>query len=75
MNSRFNTILFLFALIILVSGCEEVAPTIYEGELFISYTRGTEGRYVVLAQNVPYPMQIGIPYPVDQDLNVALKVV
>jgi len=75
MNSRFNTIFFLFALTILVSGCGEVEPTIYEGDLFISYTQGTEGRYVVVAQSSPYPMQIGIPYPADQDLNVDLKVI
>lgn len=75
MNSRFNTILFFLALITLVGGCGEVEPTIYKGDLFISYTMGTEGRYVVLAQNVPYPMQIGIPFPADRDLNVALNVV
>lgn len=75
MNNRFNTILFFFALIILVSGCGEVEPKIYDGELFISYTNGNEGRYVVLTQNVPYPMEIGIPYPVDHDLDVALDVV
>jgi hypothetical protein len=75
MNSRFKPISFLFALIILVGGCGEVEPTIYVGDLFISYTEGTEGRYVVLAQNVPYPMQIGIPYPVERDLKVDLKVI
>jgi len=75
MNSRFNPILFLFVLIILVSGCGEVEPSIYDGDLFISYTEASEGRYVVLAQDVPYPMQIGIPFPVDYDLNVGLKII
>jgi len=74
MKSRFQPVLFLLTLIILISGCGEVEQTIYEGDLFISYTQGTEGRYVVLAQNIPYSMEIGIPYPMEEDLNVELKV-
>lgn len=75
MKSRFQNILHLFILALLVSSCGEVEPTIYDGDLFISYTQGTEGRYVVLAQNVPYSMQIGIPFPVEEDLKVGLRVV
>ncbi|MEN8158429.1 MAG: hypothetical protein ABFS10_15860, partial [Bacteroidota bacterium] len=64
----------LFVLALLFSGCGEIEPTIYDGDLFISYTGETEGRYVVLGQHIPYPMQIGIPYPVEEDLKVNLKV-
>jgi hypothetical protein len=65
----------LLLLAILLGSCGETEPTIYNGTLFISFTQGTEGRFVVQNQNVPYPMQVGIPYPVEQDLKVGLKVV
>jgi hypothetical protein len=74
MKTGFIKITFIFVAAFILSSCDEIEPTIYDGEVFISFTSGTEGRYVVLPQNAQYPMQIGIPYPVDQDLTVNLKV-
>jgi hypothetical protein len=65
--------LVVFAALIF-SGCGEVEPTIYHGDIFISYTADTTDHYTVLVSNAPYQLEIGIPYPVDEDLEVEIKV-
>jgi hypothetical protein len=65
----------LLIAVFLLNGCGETEKFIYNGDLFISFTGETEGNYTVLAQNAPYPMEVGIPFPVEEDLVIDLEVI
>lgn len=67
-------LLLITAPALLFRSCGEVEPVIYDGDLFVSFTTGTQGRYVVMEQSDPYLLQVGIPYPVDSDMEIGLKV-
>jgi len=54
-------------------GCGEVERTIYNGDLFISFTGDTADHYTVLANNAPYELEVGIPFPVEEDLEIGLE--
>jgi hypothetical protein len=75
MKNRSIRFILPAAAAILLNSCGDIEPIIYDGDVFISFTAGTEGRYTVTGNNPPYPIEVGIPYPVDEDLTVGLKVV
>lgn len=67
-------LLSLFAVVLLLNGCSEADPIIYDGPTFVSYTDGTVGNYFVQADNTPYPVTVGIPAPLGSDVSVNLNV-
>jgi hypothetical protein len=69
------TFIMLLPAVLLFRGCGEVEPTIYHGDIFISFTGDTVDHYTVMPSNAPYELEIGIPYPVDEDLEVGIEVV
>jgi hypothetical protein len=75
MRKIIYSFLILASSAVLFTACGDVEPIIYDGDPFVSYLSGTEGRYVVLSNNAPYSMEVGIPYPLDEDLEVGIKVV
>lgn len=75
MKMKIKYLVIVLALAILSGGCGENEPIIYDGDLFISYLDGNQGRYVVMAQGNPYELEVGIPYPAEEDLVVGIKVV
>jgi hypothetical protein len=67
-------LLSLFAVVLLLNGCNEADLIIYDGPTFVSYTDGTVGDYFVQADNTPYPIQVGIPSPLGSEVSVNLNV-
>ncbi len=67
--------IYLFSRSLLLNGCGDADPIIYEGDTFVSFTEGTEGDYFILTNNTPFPVQIGIPSPIASDLVVKVTVV
>lgn len=57
-----------------ITGCGDTDPIIYDGPVFVSFTEGTSGKYVMEVDNEPYLMHIGIPYPLEHDLVMDLDV-
>ena len=67
-------LLSLFAVALLLNGCSEEDPILYSGPTFVSFTDGILGDYFVQADNTPYPVQVGIPAPLDNALSVNINV-
>ena len=68
-------LLSLFAVVLLLNGCGEADPILYSGPTFVSFTDGVVGDYFVQADNTPYPIEVGIPAPVGNDVTVNLNVI
>ncbi len=64
----------IFAVVLLLNGCGEAEQIIYDGPTFVSFTDGVLGDYFVQADNTPYPIQVGIPSPVGNEVTVNLNV-
>jgi len=60
---------------VLLNGCGEADPIIYDGDPFVSFTDGTMGDYFVQSDNAPFEVQVGIPAPLNSDHTVDLTVV
>ena len=67
-------LLSIFAVVLLLNGCSEAEQIIYNGPTFVSYTDGVLGDYFVQEDNTPYPIQVGIPSPVGNEVTVNLNV-
>jgi hypothetical protein len=68
-------LLSIFAVVLLLNSCGEAEQIIYDGPTFVSYTDGVLGDYFVQADNTPYPIQVGIPSPLGNEVTVNLNVV
>ena len=68
-------LLSIFAVVLLLNGCGEADPILYDGPTFVSFTDGVVGDYFVQADNTPYPITVGIPAPASSDVTVNLNVV
>ena len=67
-------LLSIFAVVLLLNGCSEADPILYSGPTFVSYTDGILGDYFVQSDNTPYPVTVGIPAPVGNEVSVNLNV-
>jgi len=68
-------LLSIFAVVLMLNGCGEADPILYDGPAFVSFTDGVLGDYFVQSDNTPYPIQVGIPAPIGNDLSVDINVV
>jgi len=68
-------LLSLFAVVLLLNGCGEADPILYDGPTFVSFTDGVLGDYFVQADNTPYPITVGIPAPAASAVTVNVNVV
>lgn len=68
-------LLSLFAVVLLLNGCGEADPILYDGPTFVSFTDGVLGDYFVQSDNTPYPITVGIPAPQGSAITVNLNVV
>lgn len=66
-------LLSILAVAVLLNGCGEADPILYDGAVFVSYTDGTMGDYFVQADNAPYPITVGIPAPAGSDMTINLS--
>lgn len=60
--------------ILFLKSCGEAEPIIYDGPLFISFTDGTSGKYLVDDSNNTYNIQVGIPMLQQQDITAGLEI-
>ena len=60
--------------VILLNGCNEAEPIIYNGPLFISFTQGTSGKYMVDDNNSTYDIEVGIPLVQSIDVIAELEI-
>lgn len=65
-------LLSILAVAVLLNGCGEADPILYDGEAFVSYTDGTMGDYFVQSDNAPYAITVGIPAPAGSDMTITL---
>lgn len=69
-----QTSLIIFSLgCFLFISCGEPEPIIYNGPVFVSFTEDTTGKYILEADNEAYFTKIGIPYPLEYDLEIGLE--
>ncbi len=67
-------LLSIFAVVLMLNGCGEADPILYSGPTFVSFTDGILGDYFVQSDNTPFPIQVGIPAPVNADLTANIEV-
>jgi len=68
--------ILLMALSVLsLKSCGEAEPIIYDGPLFISFTEGTSGNYLVDDSNNTYAIQVGIPLVQQQNITAGLEII
>jgi len=65
-------LLSIFAVVLLLNGCGEADPILYDGPTFVSFSNGTSGNYPVESSNDPFLVQVGIPAPLGSDLTISL---
>jgi hypothetical protein len=61
--------------VIILNSCNEAEPIIYNGPLFISFTQGTSGKYLVDDNNSPYDIEVGIPIVQSTDVTANLEII
>jgi hypothetical protein len=61
--------------VIILNSCNEAERIIYDGPLFISFTQGTSGKYLVDDNNSPYDIEVGIPHVQSADVIADLEII
>lgn len=74
MKNIIKSFIIFAAAALVLNGCGEAEPIIYDGPVFVSFTDGTMADYFVQADNTPFPVQVGIPSPHGSDITIDLEV-
>lgn len=75
MKNIIKSFIIFAAVALVLNSCGDPEPIIYDGPLFVSFTGGTSGHYFVQEGNTPFPVQVGIPSPVANDVTVQIELI
>ena len=74
MKNIIKSFIIFAAAALVLNGCGEAEPIIYDGPVFVSFTDGTMGDYFVQADNTPYNVQVGIPTAQGSDMTIDIEI-